>query len=275
MPLRPHPSLHNMRQVDGLRQHRPEDMKAPSKPNDAHSNIAFEKILPPIGVHDFQGHHFPSSRRPMTANGNSVSRARFQAPSPAPDHPRDALDTQRLDPHLSNNLRGLSSDPSSHHEPPLPQPPVRQKPRNASRSPSPASRISSNGTYETQATSMELPALQTQSALEETDQMQPIVGDMAGSYDLVEPPEEGHQAFSLEGRSELLFSEAHLRVIFANSSYLLRFTAFLSTHRPQSVPVLSMYLLMILWTLYAHCSSSLLLGRAQGSQGYQVCQRCG
>ena len=73
--------------------------------------------------------------------------------------------------------------------------------------------------------------------------MEPLTGDPAGSFDLVAPPEESHrQAFSLERRSEQLFSRAHLEIIFSNPSTLLRFTAFLSTHRPQSVPILIYYL---------------------------------
>lgn len=72
--------------------------------------------------------------------------------------------------------------------------------------------------------------------------MEPLSGDPAGSFDLVAPPAEGHPAFSLEARSILLFSRAHLEIIFSNPSTLLKFTAFLSTHRPQSVPVLIYYL---------------------------------
>lgn len=120
---------------------------------------------------------------------------------------------------------------------------TRPKAYSVSRSLSPASRRSSNGTYETQATSFDLPALQAQSALEISDPMEPLTGDPAGSFDLVAPPEESHhQTFSLETRSEQLFSRAHLEIIFSNPSTLLRFTAFLSTHRPQSVPILIYYL---------------------------------
>ena len=89
---------------------------------------------------------------------------------------------------------------------------------------------------------MDLPALQTRSALEDTDQMEPLAGDIHGSFDLVAPAEEGHQVFSLETRSEQLFSRIHLEIIFSNPSSLLRFTAFLSTHRPQSVAMLIYYL---------------------------------
>lgn len=112
----------------------------------------------------------------------------------------------------------------------------------ASSSTSPASATFSNETYETHATSLELPALQAKSALEQSDQMQPLLGDLAGSFDLVAAADEGHQTFSLEMRSEQLFSRDHLEVLFSDPSLLLRFTAFLSTHRPQSVPILIYYL---------------------------------
>ena len=74
--------------------------------------------------------------------------------------------------------------------------------------------------------------------------MQPIHADVPGSFDLVEPADDHtrHHGYSLEARSELLFSHDHLKVIFAEPSLLLRFTAFLSTHRPQSVPILIYYL---------------------------------
>lgn len=88
----------------------------------------------------------------------------------------------------------------------------------------------------------ELPPLQAQSALEEFDQMRPLSGDLLGSFDLVAPPAEAHQPFSLEIRTEQLFSREHLQVVFSNPTLLLRFTAFLSTHCPSSVPLLIYYL---------------------------------
>lgn len=102
--------------------------------------------------------------------------------------------------------------------------------------------MSSDETYETQATSVQMPPLQAESALEPNDQMEPLQGDLAGSFDLVAPAQEGHQGFSLEARSLQMFSHEHLMIIFADPSLLLRFTAFLSTHRPQSVPILIYYL---------------------------------
>ena len=102
--------------------------------------------------------------------------------------------------------------------------------------------MSSNLTYETHATSLELPALQTKSALEQSDQMRPLSGELDGSFDLVAAAEDGHQSFSLEARSEQLFSREHLEILFSDPALLLRFTAFLSTYRPQSVPILIYYL---------------------------------
>ena len=72
--------------------------------------------------------------------------------------------------------------------------------------------------------------------------MQPLTGDFPGSFDLVAPPEDGHEPFALEKRTEQLFSRQHLEVIFSAPASLLKFTAFLSTHRPQSIPLLIYYL---------------------------------
>lgn len=119
---------------------------------------------------------------------------------------------------------------------------IRLQQSNVSRSMSSISMTSSDATYETHATSLELPALQTKSALEPSDQMQPVSGDPVGSFDLVIPVDANHEKFSLEARSEQLFSRDHLEAIFSDHSILLRFTAFLSTYRPQSVQILVYYL---------------------------------
>ena len=104
--------------------------------------------------------------------------------------------------------------------------------------------MSSDETYETQATSVQMAPLQAESALEPFDQMEPLQGDLPGSFDLVEPVDDHahNRGYSLEARSVQLFSHEHLKVMFADPSLLLKFTAFLSTHRPQSVPILIYYL---------------------------------
>ncbi|MCJ1408434.1 hypothetical protein MMC19_002509 [Ptychographa xylographoides] len=61
-------------------------------------------------------------------------------------------------------------------------------------------------------------------------------------YDLDASLEDVDQVEMLERVSELLFSAQHLQAIFNEPACLLRFTAFLSTHRPQSVPNLIYYL---------------------------------
>ena len=90
---------------------------------------------------------------------------------------------------------------------------------------------------------MLLAPLQTKGPTEDSDDFDPLEVDDPKSYDLVRPTSESqHQAFSLEARSELLFSREHLEVVFSDPTLLIPFTAFLSNCRPQSVPVLVYYL---------------------------------
>lgn len=89
---------------------------------------------------------------------------------------------------------------------------------------------------------MMLPALQAKGPPDELDQLEPLLEDDPQSFDLVMPAGENHRLFSLETRSQQLFSREHLEVIFADPALLLKFTAYLSTHRPQSVPILIYYL---------------------------------
>ena len=100
---------------------------------------------------------------------------------------------------------------------------------------------SAASSYTTNATS--LPALQ-QKSMAEADQLDPLNEEDIdpGSFDLVAPLEPGKKEYSLEKRSEQLFSSEHLKVIFDDPTLLLRFTAFLSAHRVSSLPVLIYYL---------------------------------
>ena len=72
--------------------------------------------------------------------------------------------------------------------------------------------------------------------------MTPLNDDDPRNFDLVTPTENQNRVYSLEHRSEQMFSRAHLQEIFADSNLLLRFTNFLSTHRRQSIPLLIYYL---------------------------------
>ena len=84
MPLRQYNSQQGMRQLDPLRQHA---VHEPTTTNGTHShspnNSAYQKIFPPIGVHDFQ--EFPT-RRPNTASAKAAaSRAKYDARPPIPN----------------------------------------------------------------------------------------------------------------------------------------------------------------------------------------------
>ena len=119
------------------------------------------------------------------------------------------------------------------------------------RSPSTQARSSRSGrsransaasTYQTQASSV-LPALQTKGAGND-DLLEPLVEEEIepGSFDLVIPSHGDTGIYSLEARSEQLFSKEHLQVIFGDAVLLQRFTNFLCTSRPKSIPLLVYYL---------------------------------
>jgi hypothetical protein len=72
---------------------------------------------------------------------------------------------------------------------------------------------------------------------------EPVSEDNPASYDLLAPVEEDQRKeYSLEKRAQTLFSREHLRIIFNDPPLLFRFTAFLTSQRPQSLPMLVYYL---------------------------------
>nr|POE86923.1 phototropin-2 [Quercus suber] len=99
---------------------------------------------------------------------------------------------------------------------------------------------------ETSATSIHtLPALQTKGPDNgDVDELEPMLSDDPRSFDLL-LPQQGSQEigiYALEKRAEQMLSAAHLRIIFENPRLLLKFTGFLNSHRPKSLPVLIYYL---------------------------------
>ncbi|KAI9888943.1 MAG: hypothetical protein M1814_006121 [Vezdaea aestivalis] len=106
---------------------------------------------------------------------------------------------------------------------------------------SPPSSSRSIRSFETGQTST-IPPLQARGQLDENDLLEPLIEDDPRSFDLVAPPTGEIQTYSLESRSEQLFSKEHLKIIFDDPSLLLKFTAFLSSYRPESVPILIYYL---------------------------------
>lgn len=107
-------------------------------------------------------------------------------------------------------------------------------------------RGNANGAYENgySTNGYELPPLQTYGNLSEDDTLDPINDDDPSSYDLVAPGNKNveHNAYSLEKRSQALFSKEHLQVIFSEPSSLLSFTSFMGVHNPKAVPILVHYL---------------------------------
>ena len=73
-------------------------------------------------------------------------------------------------------------------------------------------------------------------------QPQTNIDDDPHDFDLKPPPPSRRQALSLDGLSEKLFSADHLRVILADPSLFMRFTAFLNRYKPECAPLLVQYL---------------------------------
>jgi hypothetical protein len=103
--------------------------------------------------------------------------------------------------------------------------------------------ISYESTAPSFATQHLAPLQQKGGMMEDGERLSPLMEDDPRSWDLVSAPVENERKqFSLEARSEQLFSKEHLQAIFADTATLLRFTSFLSVARPESVPVLIYYL---------------------------------
>ncbi|KAI9838578.1 MAG: hypothetical protein M1819_004890 [Sarea resinae] len=108
-----------------------------------------------------------------------------------------------------------------------------------------SSNASAVETHDTTGTSPDLLGpLQTKGLPDDSDPMDPLLEDDPKSFDLVAPLDhtQKHTGFSLETRSQQLFSREHLEVIFADRVLLHKFSSFLGKYRPQSMPVLIYYL---------------------------------
>lgn len=141
----------------------------------------------------------------------------------------------------------------------LPLPPVHPRPVSPfDRETAPSRLAESHCTSITTATSIQtddqasaaLPALQV-IGVDNPDGLHPVNGDDVDpeSFDLVIPAE-NIGVYSLEHRSELLFSVEHMRIIILDPILLHRFSTFLGAYRPQSVPLLN-YLLEALKAIRA------------------------
>ncbi|EMC94378.1 hypothetical protein BAUCODRAFT_25581 [Baudoinia panamericana UAMH 10762] len=112
----------------------------------------------------------------------------------------------------------------------------------------PGDRSSAESIYsqETSATSIHtLPPLQTKGPDNSDAQfLEPVIEDDPRSFDLVAPAQDVQTMgmYALERRAEQLLSAEHLQLIFADPKLLLRFTGFLNSHRPQTIPLLIYYL---------------------------------
>lgn len=117
-------------------------------------------------------------------------------------------------------------------------------PRSFSRAGSSADSVISYESTASSTVTQNLAPLQHKGPPDDVDRLSPLLEDDPRSFDLVAPGEADMSkgGFSLELRSEELFSKEHLEAIFHDTPSLLRFTSFLSMSRPKSIPVLIYYL---------------------------------
>jgi hypothetical protein len=107
----------------------------------------------------------------------------------------------------------------------------------------------------------ELAPLQDHEAVDGAAGYDPVSDDNPASYDLLAPTEEDQRKeYSLEKRSQTLFSREHLQVIFSDPSLLFKFTAFLTSQRPQSLPMLVYYLDTLKAIRSIHYANAILAG---------------
>lgn len=92
----------------------------------------------------------------------------------------------------------------------------------------------------------QLPALQSIN-IADHEGLKPLVAEEIdpASFDLVAPPEAPEPQYSVEVKSELLFSSEHLKIIFDDPKHMQKFTDFLYTLKPESVPLLNYYLNLV------------------------------
>ena len=192
-----------------------------------------------------------------TGNDNVPTRIRHDFTRSQDDVSSSRRHQRNRSQHSTTHQRH-SSRPSSQSRP---RPPVRQPSGSARQeirgSPDAASerlygpgdRSSAESIYsqETAATSVHtLTPLQTKGPdNSDVQQLEPVIEDDPRSWDLVDPADEAGMPtgmYALERRAEQMFSSDHLRVVFEDSKLLLKFTGFLNSHRPQSIPVLIYYL---------------------------------
>lgn len=89
-----------------------------------------------------------------------------------------------------------------------------------------------------------LSPLQKLSVLDDNDRLSPLLEDDPNSFNLIAQlnNENGPSQYSLETRSEQLFSKQHFEAILNHTPSLLRFSSFLRITRPKSLPVLIYFL---------------------------------
>lgn len=217
-----------------------QDRYTPSPAHEPQAGITFSQAKPmsspeserPPNSPDFSD--FEDTDAQATAQ-QKYTRRDMHVPTPASSHQRERSRPR----HTTSRKPSMSGMTSS--TPTTPE-------RTPARAYGSGDRSSADSVFsqETSATStLSLPPLQSKGPDNSDAQgLEPVLEDDPRSFDLVAPLQDDQHVgvYAMERRSEQMFSSAHLQVVFDDPKLLLKFTGFLNTHRPQSIPILIYYL---------------------------------
>ncbi|KAK5009087.1 hypothetical protein LTR28_002796, partial [Elasticomyces elasticus] len=167
--------------------------------------------------------HVPTRSKPDPQRADKAPSTRSRAPSTGNEEPRLARRLRQASSSTAVSSSTPTTPESRHHR---------------------SSDDRSSVSQDTSATSVHtLPPLQSKGPYDDNDRLTPLLEDDPSSFDLIAAPEDRTTpAYSFENRADLLYSNQHLKAIFADPRLLVKFTTFLNAHRPQSIPILIYYL---------------------------------
>lgn len=249
----------------------------PEKRYDAQYHVPDKAALNPLAEHSWESSlpdiseisREPSLRREMISSPDLQRRDYQHRDIQQQDMPLIALPSWRdvalpVEDSLDLPVSPLSPRPASPYD--------REKAPSRSAEKSAASNTTGTSfqTFQTDdSSSIALPPLQA-IGVDNPDALHPVNGEAIdpGSFDLL-IPSLNPGVYSLEHRSELLFSVEHLRIIILDPILLHRFSTFLGAYRPQSVPLLN-YTLEALKAMRAMDYANSIISRSLRSDADQL-----
>ncbi|KAK5136224.1 hypothetical protein LTR08_003831 [Meristemomyces frigidus] len=213
--------------------------RQPPRPSYAHGENDFPRTKPTASLSSFDSER-PAPRSPDFSDFEDVSAREQQEYIRRGMHVPTRTSSNQPAPSMSHHAQ-IRNDSIATSTPTTPD-------ATSTRPCETGDRSSADSVFsqETTASSVHtLPPLQSKGPdNSDAQQLLPVIEDDPRSFDLVAPPQEARSVgtYAMERRSDQLFSAEHLQEIFDDPRLLLKFTGFLNSHRPQSIPILIYYL---------------------------------